>query len=81
MISYFYILGLLIDIKSVNTPLHDYELFDDAPFWHLPDDVADAYKPQMERNDSKFEMSVEKQGEEPSIIDNNLMIVNKVYPE
>ena len=72
---------MLIDIKSVNTPLHDYELFDDAPFWHLPDDVADAYKPQIERNDSKFEMSLEKPVEDPSINDNHLMIVNKVYPE
>ena len=71
--------GLVIDIKSVNTPLQDNELFDDAPFWHLPDDAADAYR--MERNDSKFEMNVEKPNEDPSINDNHLMIVNKVYPE
>ena len=73
--------GLIIDIKSVNTPLHDYELFDDAPFWHLPDDVADAYKPARSRNDSKFEMNVEKPIDDPSVIDSHVMIVNKVYPE
>ena len=77
----FHILGLVIDIKSVNTPLHDYELFDDGPFWHLPDDAAEAYKLERNRNDSKFEMNAENPSEEPTLIDNHLMIVNKVYPE
>ena len=48
------ILGLIIGVNSINSPLHDYELFDDSPFWILPDDVADAYNTESEANNTKF---------------------------
>ena len=67
-------IGLVIDVKSINTPLQDSELFDDSPFWHLPDDaVGNAYQPN---DDLVLEQN--KKQDQNSDHDFN---VNKVYPE
>ena len=64
----------MIDVKSINTPLQDSELFDDSPFWHLPDDaVGNAYQP----NDDLL-LEQNKKQDQNSDHDFN---VNKVYPE
>ena len=72
------ILGLIIGVKSVNSPLHHYELIDDAPFWCLPDDVADAYKPESEHLELNQEHS--KSTFYQSTAESSFP-VNKVYPE
>ena len=77
------ILGLIIGVNSINIPLHDYELFDDAPFWILPDDVADAYKPESETNNTKFpnlELNREN-SKQDQLTTESSFTVNKVYPE
>jgi hypothetical protein len=77
------ILGLIIGVNSINSPLDDYELFNDAPFWILPDDVADAYKPESETNDAKFPNLELKQenSKHDQLITETSFIENKVYPE
>ena len=64
----------MIDVKSINTPLKDSELFDDSPFWHLPDDaVGNAYQP----ND---DLGLEQNGKQDPNSEHDFN-VNKVYPE
>ena len=41
--SYFQInffIGFILNISKIFDPLNDYELFDDASFWSLPDDMG-----------------------------------------
>lgn len=77
------ILGLIIGVKSINSPLHDDELFNDAPFWILPDDIIDAYKPESEKYDTKFpnmELSRDHFKEDQFTAESSF-IENKVFPE
>ena len=34
----FIVLGLLLNTAKIFEPLNDFELFDDAPFWSIPDE-------------------------------------------
>ena len=70
-------------MESINTPLKDYELFDDAPFWHLPDDVADAYKLKRDTNQpntASFEMIMDNTKQEQFMGENGFN-ASKVFPK
>ena len=46
---------MLLKLECINDGLQDNELFDDAPFWNLPDDAFDIGSHHSDqRKDSKF---------------------------
>ena len=63
--------------------MHDAELFDDAHFWGMPDNVSDIYKTEEGTNDLKFarlEVNGQNPKEERSVKDSGITVA-KVYPE
>ena len=46
--------GLLLKLDCINDGLEDYELFDDDPFWNLPEDAFDISDHNREATDTNL---------------------------